>query len=520
MSYLGYWNALATIEGFKGNTGVASVTPDKFVQFRSATSPLIQSPPVSQYPPVPGPGGQYRDVFDGFTFQQAAGAVVPGDVIRILQTVPQPLLLRGNKYGIDGANMTSMGHEDNPIQVYTVPEAWIDPGDISNGVPALDINNTEHVHPIGVQVRNSQFGIRFMNVDGTSNAKPNRTAFCKLENLGHAAMAHQGWYRLITASNGTPPNGIGNELGYSKYHLVEYNMVNDPGRLATQFGECFYAGKGAGPTGYNGWYGYCDEITYRGNEANGFTADGFDIKPGCRRIRILHNLVASGAAHFGAPLSILYVANTIDVKPAWMDTVDPEVYIEQNRIFDLNLSLIQGSTAPWMMYGGQSGIRAANNLFWAWPQGSSPFNAAIRLRMEQQLAAAYGTFPTWYVHNTFWGRGVENAGWGTVAGGGVTAFVLGAWYNQRNNIYATGTSGGEHAADSADFEADVPAVGTLDDAAWSTFGFGSAFDLKDASDLVGDGTAFDASQLWLPNEDISQRTLAHTGANPGAFQPY
>jgi len=507
-----YYNALNTIGGLV-NAGPPFVGApvDKFVNFRSTTNPVTQSPEVTLNRDSirPTGSGVFRDVTNTSTWLTALSEANPGDVIRIINSIPARLNYRGNKYGIPGANAVS-GTAANPITIMCASDnIWINPNNQSNNNGALDIQNVDYVNVVGVNVKNSQFGIRVMNVEGESDSNPVRIAHCNVQDMGHSGISIQGWFQAITASGGTPLAGDENKNGFSQYILVENNYVTRTGRTDTEYGEGIYFGKGSAP----GWISNCRDFTARYNFIEHFTSDGFDVKPGCYNFRVLDNIVKSGAAHFGAPLSLCYVASAIDSRPIWMPA-DIAGYVEGNRVFDLNLSEQQMSTSDQLCYYGMSGLRLANNIFWAYPDGSGSFNAAVVARIEK-AESDFGTATSWLYNNLYWGRGFENRGYGASP----TPLTLGAWFTDLNNIYASGYSGGQHAASASDFDFTVPAVG--DNGAANNFGegYGSAFDLDALSSLVGAGTVFTSSNLWL-DEDISQRAIPGVTPNPGPFQEY
>lgn len=518
MSLQAYYRSLRTGTNIGG--GALPSTGAKRVIFRSLSSPSMQLPPVTPKVPVPGPGGRYRDVANFSNWQTAMAAAIPGDVIRITNTITSPLQARGGKYNLWGSNMHTSplgGADGNPIIITCAdPSIYINPNNMANGQVALDMKNNDHVWAVGVNVKRSTFGIRCLNWEGSA-ANPARISHCKSEELGHNAYQVQGWWQTIAGSGGTPPPGAGNESGFSKHFIVEYNHARDTGNTLTHGGEAFYFGKGDGPAGFVGWYGWASDGLVRGNVGEDFTSDGYDVKPGCRNIKLLHNVARRGVSDAGAFMNCLYVAGMIDDKPAWVN-FDPEIYVEQNILYDLNLSRTTLPTSDQLAYIGQSGVRYSNNIHFAYPNGLTPFNAGLKLRMEKP-EAQFGTYDTIVRNNLFWGRGVENVGYGP--SGTPTALTLGAWYTQENNIVPVGYGGGEQfaATNGSDFEGIIEAIGDNGTAEWNTDGHGSGFDLKLASALRGTGTAFTVADLEL-EEDISQRTVPVVTPNPGPYQDF
>lgn len=463
---------------------------------------MPQTPTVTVNPPVPGPGGQFRDFTSLATFDTAEAAAGPGDVLRATATVTAPLIYRGNKNGITGGSAAD-GADGNPITITCNPGIFIDPNNQSNNVPAIDVQACDHVHVVGANVRRSQFGIRYLHTEGTA-ANPLRVAFNTVEDTGHAAIAIQGWFQLITTSGGTPPAGAGNERGYTRQFLVEANTIVRPGRTADQFGEGIYCGVGSAP----GWVSRAESGTIRYNDITQWTADALDIKPGCRFINVFDNYIHDGYSVFGAPLQLLYVGSGLDDRPAYAD-VDPELYVEGNRITDNDITTTNGSSAEYMCQIGLSGTRMANNLFWAWP--NTQF--AMRARIEKP-EAQFGTHETYMINNLCWGNaGFQNAGFGSPLVGPITTLT----FVQRNNLGFTTTTDVQFNTATTNFEASVPAIGVAGDAEWSTFGPGSAFDLIDGH-TVGAGASISDLTRKIA-EGVSQRGYGAT-VNPGPFQVF
>ena len=486
-------------------------SPTQSVSFRQYGSPASPTPSLTPLPAniEHGSGGTIYAAGAGTShlvasvsdWNTAVAAAAPGDLIRITANINSGLVYRGSKYGISGANGVD-GAAGNPIIITCDPGVWIDPMDQGNNTVGLDIRNVDHVWDVGVNVRNAQFGIRHQNWAGTAS-DPVRSAHNTVQDTGHNSLTVQGWFQAIASSGGTPPAGGGNEWGFSEHFVVESNLLQRPGRTATQFGECIYLGYGGSP----GWISHAKDGTVRYNKVEDWTADGLDCKPGCYRIDILDNEFERGENHFGAALGLCYVAATIDDRPTWFN-FDPEIYAEGNRIWDVNVSNTGGTTAPWPVYLGLSGIRFAFNLIWAWQDGSGGTTShAVRLRIEKPIAQ-FGTDPTHVVNNTLWsGNGFENVG--------DNSFTPAPGVVVRNNIVATGKTGGTHTASVSDFSAAVPGLGAGGDAEWLSYGPGSAFDLDPNSPLHGAGTSI-SDLTFRTSGDISQRAVPAT-PSPGAF---
>lgn len=458
---------------------------------------------------VSGTGGTTHNCTTLTEWNTATAAAVPGDLIRVTSEINANLNARGSKYGITGGTMVD-GSAGLPIILTCADGVYVDVNNTSDNESALDIQNVSHVWAVGMNVRDSQFGMRLQNVDGTA-ANPVRVAYCNIENTGHANFSIAGWFQAITSSGGTPPSGAGNEWGFSSNVVVENNTISDPGRISDQFGECVYLGHGGSP----GWISYAKDIWVRHNTLSGCTADFFDIKPGCSNIYIYDNVASNGYFVFGGAVQCLYVAAGIDNRPSWYN-YDPNVVVEGNRLYDGNVTTTNGSSSNYCCQTSLCGVLFANNLCWGFANGGVGF----RLRSEKAASQSQVGSEIWtVVNNLFWmDNGVSNVG----APSASPAPFSSALIDARNNIGPSGASGVTHTASSSDFidSAAIPAVDTVNaDAEWETYGTGSAFDLALASSLVGAGTSISDIALGI-NQDISQRAIPSSSPNPGPFQQH
>jgi len=468
---------------------------------------------------VASTGGTTRNVTSAATWATAMAAMTPGDLTRCTASFDPggSLLARGDLYGLAGATLTSSpsgGQPGLPMIVTCADGVVIDDNNQSSNVPVLGIDNCRHVWAVGFNVREGQFGIRCQNWGGEQGF-PAYVAYDNVQATGHAGMSASGWFQPIATSGGTPPAGAGNEWGFSEWFVYESNTINGVGQIAGQFGEALYVGRGGSP----GWVSYARDFWIRGNDGTDWTSDGVDLKPGCFRGWITDNDLYIGHAIFGAPLSMLYVASSIDLRPTAWD-FDPEIYVEGNRVSDSNVTNTDGSSPNIMGYLGLSGIRAANNVLWAHPQTGS--HATWRARNEHgtndtEALAYYRNDPTWVVNHTAWSDdSFENAGYGNPL---VGAFPGTIDFDLRNNIVDNGSPAtGEVDAAASDFIAPVPAIGAAGIAQWEDYGRGSAFDLDPDSALVGSGVSIADLELAI-DADISQRPIPDP-PNPGAFQPF
>lgn len=496
------------------------------VTFRTSTSPGVQDPTRTlslaeiEHPDggtiYAAGAGTTHIITDSTEWTAAVAAAAPGDILKITDVITSTLTYRGDKYGLPSAAGAD-GTAGNPIVIACEGDGLIDVSSLTNSVGCLNIYNVDHIWCIGVKTEGSQFGIYARNLDGTAT-HPVRFADCEISESGHAGLSFTGWGAAITGSGGTPAAGSGNEWGFSRYILVERCTITNPGRDATNFGECIYLGMGSNP----GWLSWASDVWIRYNDLDGATADYLDIKPGCKRVWFYGNVCRRGAGHFGSGIQLLYMGSGVDDRPSWAD-VDPEIFVEHNRFYDWNISTVQGDTSPYGIQVSMCGVTIANNIFYGY--GTSGTDVGVRFRSEKAQANSRTTSGSEQLHiinNLFWmDQGFDNVGAGI--GGGFTGPVPSGWIDQRNNLGAPATTGVQYnATDDNDFidPAAIPTVGTIDaDAQWETYGFGSAFDLALDSELVGAGVSISDVTLHLA-QDISQRAIPASSPNPGPFQPF
>lgn len=462
-------------------------------------------------------GGTIRTVTSTATWATAAAAAVPGDLIRVTTSFTGEVSARGNLYGLAGASLTNSlagGTETLPIIVTCADGVEVSGTSLTNNVPVLDLVNCRHVWAVGFNVGGTtQFGIRAMDWGGTA-AAPAYIAYCNVEGVRDASIAVQGWFQAIALSGGTPPAGSGNEHGYSEWAVVESNTMLDPnpGDVAGNPGEGIYCGKGASP----GWVGFARDVWVRGNHVQLFKANGYEAKPGCRRIYFTDNVAYLGRGQNGAPFELCYQFSGLDTRPAWMNDIDGsgsgdiQIYVEGNRVYDYNITET-GTSRNQAFLLGMAGVRIANNLLWSWRNaaglsGTGDDFYAVLVQTEK-TATDFGdatVIPTWVVNNNFQSRLLTNLS-------GISGIIT------RNNITPTGYSGGSHNATSADYVATTPAVGSLGTAENGTAGPGSAFELKSTSALLNAGTSIADLGLYI-NADLFQRPIPSSSPNPGPYQ--
>lgn len=459
---------------------------------------------------VTGTGGTTRTATSVATFHSACAAAVPGDLIRVTADIDGVVNARGDLYGIAGATFTTSpdgGDPGNPIIVTCADGVWLDDQQPTNVEGAIDFSNVRHVWGVGLNVRNSQFGIRCLNWGGSAG-NPAYLAYCRANTIRDASIPVQGWFQTIAASGGTPPAGDGNEYGFSEHFVIEECDVFDPnpGDVTGNPGEGVYLGKGA-----PAWYGPARDGWVRGNRVDRAKANAFEAKPACRRIRFHDNVAVRNRGQLGAPFELCYHGT---VRPAFFAGIDPEIYCEANRIYDFNITET-GASRNQVILVGLAGCRVANNIYWSGRNAAGLSGPGDNfygvLVFTEATAASFGdatTIPTWVVNNLFWSRGILNQGASDASSiPGIDA---------RNNIVPSGYSDGTHTATSGDFVGPVPAVGALSTAD-AGLGPGSGWQLDPDSDLIGDGDSISDLALAI-DADVLGRPIPTSSPNPGPFQ--
>ena len=394
---------------------------------------------VSSAPPQTGLSSQISELEDGASSKQvttttfphtvhevanvdqwnaAVAAAEPGDVIRLVANIGSILQYRGFLAEAD-RGVGNGGTPERPITITANPDVWIDPGDTSNRKPALDLLHTQHVNVDGVNVRNSQFGIRVSQSNGTAES-PLTITNSTVTNIGHSGIVVAG--HLKTRSP-------------SRHVRVEANTVSNTGQTASEFGEGVYIGYGA-----TEWADQTSDVTVIGNEITQTTAEGIDVKPGTRNIRIQDNTIHDLSPISGGAISAHYVGNQANPDP---DTPG-NLVISGNRIWNVNLDGTPGSN-DWAIWVGHGGVTITDNIIWGLRDTSK--TRAIRIRALHD----FGPHPIVITGNTFW----TATGW--VAEGSP---------DPRNSVQASGNKGPSSAGgvESSISPSGAPAIGSGGDA--------------------------------------------------------
>jgi hypothetical protein len=417
---------------------------------------------------TPVGAGVTRTVTSAAEWDAAVQAAQPGDEIRITATINARLVYRGS--GDGGSPVGADGTESDPIVITAEPGAWIDPGDQASSQGALDVLGANHVHVVGVQVRNAQFGIRCQQCGGTP-ANPVRIASNTVTDIGHAGIHISGHW-----------------LDHDPSHdvLVEGNQVTRTGRLAARYGEGVYVGYGE-----TEWIDVTAGVTIRNNEIWDVGAEGVDVKPGTRDVVVENNLIHDLAPIDGGAISAHYVNAVPNPHPSQLD----QVIVRGNRIWNQNLAGVSGSN-DWAIWVGHGGVEVRDNTIWGLRDTSG--TRAVRVRATQD----FGPHQIVIADNTFW----TSKGW--VAEG----VPSGA-----SNVVASGNRGPDAASnevpvDASAFVGPVPALG-VSSTADAGSGPGTAFSLAGASTTT---TAAAPTTTTAPSPDPVEIHPATTVFGGGA----
>lgn len=299
----------------------------------------------------------------------AVASAQPGDVLRLRADIPGRLVYQGSHHGYSGPGAD--GTARAPIVITADPGVWIDPGNLSSGQAALDVIAVDHVHVVGVNVRNAQFGIRCLQCRGT-DAQPVRIAANRVTLTGHAGI-HVG--------------GHGASHAPSSWVVVEDNVVDLTGRTTATLGQGIHLGYGGAE-----WVDTTGNVTVRGNDISQTGAEGIDIEPGTRDITVENNAVHDLAPLTGGAISAHDVNLVPDPHPARIGAVT----VRANRIWNLYLGGTPGSDL-WAIGVGHGGVDVVQN--WVWGLGGDQAAVrAVRIRASQE----FGPHPIRIRDNVFW----------------------------------------------------------------------------------------------------------------------
>ncbi|MEM7341839.1 MAG: right-handed parallel beta-helix repeat-containing protein [Actinomycetota bacterium] len=378
------------------------------------------APPVTEPPEAAASStafnGTVHNVASVADWNRAVAAVQPGDQIRLTANINANLKYRGRQGGRESPNAAD-GTAEAPILITAAADVWIDPGNTRNRQPGLDVMNTAHVHVVGIRVRNSQFGIRVQNSNGSADA-PMRIADNTVSDIGHAGIHIAG--HLVTHEP-------------SQYVEVAGNYVTRTGLTADEFGEGIYLGYGS-----REWVDLSSNIRVANNQVTATTAEGIDIKPGTRNVLVENNMIHDISPIRGGAISAHYVGSTANPNASQSSNV----VIRNNRIWNINLNN-KGGSNDWAIWVGHGGITIDSNYIWGMRNSSGEVRA-VRVRGLQ----SFGPHPIVITNNVFW----TATGW--VAEGSPSGAAL---VQSSNNSGPSGSSGVEQTISPDEA---VPAVGS------------------------------------------------------------
>jgi len=317
-----------------------------------------------------GQTGTVHEVHNADQWSAALSAARPGDTIRIASTINSRLFYRGSRAEGNRANAQS-GTSELPITITAAPDVWIDPGDQRNRQPALDIRNAAHINVIGVNVRNSQFGIRIVNSVGSAES-PMLIARNQITEIGHAGL------HVIGRIDDRSP---------SQHIRIEENTISRTGRIAAEFGEGVYIGYGS-----QEWLDESSNVAIVNNKIFETGAEAIDLKPGTRNILVEGNQIHDLAPLRGGAISAHYVGGTVNPDLGTLD----EVIIRRNRIWNINLDNTPGSN-DWAIWVGHGGVTIEGNAIWGL-DGNAGSTRAVRIRALYD----FGPHPVIIRNNVFW----------------------------------------------------------------------------------------------------------------------
>lgn len=330
--------------------------------------------------------GRVLEVASADQWKTVLATAGPGDVIKLVATINQPLQYWGTRFQPEHSNGRG-GTASAPITITAAPGVWIDPGNKSNNKPALDIMYTANVNVIGVRVRNSQFGIRVLGSSGTPSS-PLVVAGNTVTDIGHAAI-HVG-------SNFETRQP-------SQHVVIQANTITRTGQIAPEYGEGIYLGYGS-----QEWVDQSSNIQIRGNEISLVTAEGVDIKPGVKHVVVEENRIHDLSPLRGGAITASYVATGPNPNPG--EKID--IVVRRNRIWNINLDGRAGSN-DWAIWVGHGGVTIEANEVWGL-RGNAGETRAVRVRAPYD----FGPHPIKITQNTFW----TAAGWvaeGSPSGAGL-----------------------------------------------------------------------------------------------------
>jgi hypothetical protein len=221
-----------------------------------------------------------------------------------------------------------------------------------NGDTVLDVTGVRHVDVVGLELTRSQFGIRFMDVQGTASS-PVRVSRLKISDTASTAVKISSYYRIP-----------GHPL-YGDAHPCQH-LILDHSEVTNITGEGIYVG-----TGDPDWWDQTTDIVIRDCKISNIrNSEGIDVKPYTRRIVVEDNHLWDIDPKDGAAI----VANLAWVSDNPNPTTSALITIRRNRINNVNPSgaLDRNAMAIW---SGGGGVDVLDNKIWDVKDGrGSPLN--------------------------------------------------------------------------------------------------------------------------------------------------
>ncbi len=367
---------------------------------------------------APVAGGTTHHVATAQQWTAAVAAARPGDVIRLTATISEPLTYRGDNDG--GTATGSDGTASAPIVITADAGVWIDGGGVDNShnLAVLNLWYVDHVHAVGLSIRNGQYGIRCLQCHGSAEA-PLRIADNRVTSVGYVGI-HVGGHLSTHAP--------------SSHVTIDNNLISATGRKTPEFGEGIYLGHGG-----TEWVDETSNIIVSRNDVSHTTAEAIDIKPGTREIVVEDNLLHEIAPIYGGAISAHYVHILPNPKPSELD----RVVIQRNRIWNHNLNgaHLASDAAIWVGHGG---VEILDNTVWGF---RIHYNTrGVRVQGRQ----SFGPHPIRIEGNTFW---LERA------------WVTAGYPDPSPNVVSSGNRGpagttAEITVTAADFVGPIPAIGS------------------------------------------------------------
>ena len=331
------------------------------------------------------------------------------------------------------------GTAEQPITLKSLnndPDDVIVEDALASLITGIVVTNSSHINVSGVKVQNVLRGIQYNSVDGGSVSD---NVITQIQQEGIRVGALNGNNGL----SGNPSSNI----------RVAGNRISDTGRRIGQspqgfdyneFGEGIYIGTGKYSNDAT------NNIVVSDNIISGVTAEGIEIKPYTRDIRVIDNTISSTNLKYAGAITVAVGPRTVE---------DGNYEISGNRIFDVTSR--QYSVAGIVVGQGNADIR--DNIVWDVEGGRG-----IRVYTTFVLEGANNVV---IANNTVWTPGESNDSIAIHDGNGGFGLNILANVTAVNNLTDDG-SGATTATDASAF------IGPLSGTADNGGGPGSGFILQ------------------------------------------